>query len=65
MTEPKPFTAAQFSHMNAFTKGYAVYMLGARDDEPHVPESYTPTERERKEYESGQAAAVRDTQDCP
>ena len=56
-------TERQFKRLNAFQKGFVVYMLGARTDEPHVPESYEPTVRERAHYEFGQQSAVIEAQD--
>ena len=54
----KPFTS-----MSAFAKGYAVYMYGARDGYPDIPETYEPTTQERDEYLRGQALAVQHAQD--
>ena len=59
------FTAAQFKKLNAFDKGFVVYMCGAREDQPHVPETYAPSEREKIHYEAGQARAGEEVQDCP
>lgn len=53
----------KFSEMSAYEKGYAVYMLGERDDVPEVPSSYEPSPEERAEYERGQLAAVLVAQD--
>jgi len=52
-----------FTQLSAFDKGYAVYMCGARDDYPDIPETYEPTAQERDEYLRGQALAVQHAQD--
>lgn len=57
------FTESQFLRMSAFEKGYVVYMYGARKDQPHIPESYEPTERTRAKYEQGQMQAMLEAMD--
>ena len=57
------FGPGDFEKLSAFDKGYAVYRLGALEDEPHMPESYAPTEAEREEYERGQYQGMLDTVD--
>jgi hypothetical protein len=59
----RPMTAAQFSALSPYGKGYAVYMLGDREDEPNVPKEWTPREDEAEEYKEGQMQAVLDVQD--
>ncbi len=57
-------TAAYFKKASAFDKGYMVYMLGAREDQLNVPESYTPkTEKAKKAYAKGQQNACMNTLD--
>ena len=52
-------TKAQFARLSAFDKGVACYLLGARDDEPNVPESWkAPSEFLRLRYEAGERTAV-------
>lgn len=52
-----------FAQLSSYAKGYAVYMLGARNDEPHVPERYKPVKCDQKEYNRGQNAAVLNVQE--
>ncbi len=52
-----------FAQLSPYAKGYVVYMLGARNDEPHVPERYKPAKYNRKEYNHGQNAAVLNVQE--
>lgn len=56
-------SVAEFEALSAYEKGYAIYMLGNRGDEPHVPKTYEPRDGERVEYERGQQQATQDTQD--
>ncbi len=60
-----PISKTAFKRMTAYEKGVAVYMLGARKDEPNIPRNYKPSERERTNYEHGQAVAVQVVQDDP
>lgn len=48
---------AEFEQLSAWGKGYAVYVLGERNNEPYVPKTYAPSAGDRKEYEQGQQAA--------
>lgn len=57
------FTREEFASMTPKQKGYAVYMFGARKDQPNIPETYTPSLVERSQYERGQLLAVMDAQD--
>ena len=43
-------TAERFAALTPRARGYAVYMLGSRDDEPHVPDEANP-------YQAGSADA--------
>ena len=52
-----------FAQLSPFAKGYTVYMIGARNDEPHVPERYKSAKCDRKEYNRGQNAAVLEVQE--
>lgn len=56
-------TKAEFKAMSAYEKGYAVYMAGSREDEPHVPADYKPRKEDRKEFERGQFQAMLQAQD--
>jgi hypothetical protein len=61
-----PITDRQFRAMTALERGYAVYMLGRRDDEPNVPDEANPYpagSRKAKEWTEGQRRAVLDAQD--
>lgn len=53
----------QFRRFSAYYKGYAVYALGERDDEPHVPKTYTPSAEDREEYDRGQREACIEAMD--
>jgi hypothetical protein len=35
-------TKEEFEALPPLTRGYATYMLGARDDQPHVPDERNP-----------------------
>ena len=56
-------TKLEFDSLPPYPKGYAVYMLGARKDEPNVPRRYKPNEDEREEFDRGERQAVLDAQD--
>ena len=56
-------TADEFENMSPYEKGYWVYMVGARDDQPNVPEDYTPANYDKEAYKTGQQAACRDLVD--
>lgn len=56
-------TTQEFAALSAGAKGYAVYMLGSRDDQPNVPETYTPTDGERADYAAGQMHAAIEAQE--
>lgn len=53
----------EFEDASPRQKGYLVYLCGARDDEPNVPESFSPQPDERAEYEEGQMEAIVEVQD--
>lgn len=59
------FTAAGFNKLSARSKGYAVYMMGSREDQPDIPEEYEPSPKDKEEYERGQFAAMLEAQDSP
>lgn len=56
-------TNAEFASFTPYQKGYAVYMLGAREDQRNVPKEYTPTEADRVAFDEEQRQAVLDVQD--
>jgi len=58
-------TKSEFDCLSARQKGYVVYMVGARNDQPHVPETYVPCGNDADEYGAGQSDAVLEVQDCP
>lgn len=56
-------TRAEFDAFTPKEKGFYVYMVGARDDQPNVPESYKPDSKDEVEYEAGQMEAILIVQD--
>jgi hypothetical protein len=52
-----------WDQMPPFQKGYAVYMFGARSDEPNVPAEYVPAEHEREQFKAGGTQAMLHCQD--
>ena len=58
-------TKEEFEALTPREKGYAVYMAGCRDDEPNVPEEYTPAPADKAAYDEGQFDGVLEVQDCP
>lgn len=64
-------TKRQFEKLSAYDKGYACYMLGAREDEPNVPNHWEPPADHpirrhlKRRYDAGQRHAVIHAQDCP
>jgi hypothetical protein len=59
-------TPEQFAKLSPYARGYAVYVAGERDDQPHVPNERNPYpagSREATEWDRGQAQAVLDVQD--
>jgi hypothetical protein len=57
-------TKEMFENATPFEKGYHVYMVGCREDQPNVPKEYTPSEEEREEYDRGQRRAIIDVIDA-
>lgn len=43
----------EFEKLNAFNKGYFVFMFGGRNDEPHIPKVYRSTKKERDGFLRG------------
>ena len=58
-------TKRQFGSLDPRTKGYIVYMLGSRDDQPNVQKNYSPSKADTGEFNLGQHMAVIEAQDCP
>ena len=59
-------TAAEFAALEPYQRGYIVYMFGARDDQPNVPDEKNPYEAdsaEAKAWDRGAVVACRDVQD--
>ncbi len=57
---------SDFKRLNAFQRGYAVYMLGKRKDEPNVPNERNPFPKgsiRAKRWAEGQNVAALDAQD--
>jgi hypothetical protein len=62
----EPITREAFLALSPRTRGYVAYMLGARDDEPNVPDEscpYPTGTEQAKEWDEGQFQAVLDAQD--
>lgn len=55
----------EFDVLPPYGKGYMVYMLGARDDEPFVHLDYKPSPEDKAEFMRGQNEAVLYAQDSP
>lgn len=64
MCHPKVKSAEDFESLDAFNKGYAVYMYGARKDEPFVPRVFRPAKGETIAYSNGQNLAMVHTVDA-
>lgn len=56
-------TPEQFDALTPWEKGYVVYLCGARDDEPNVPEEFHPSPEDAEQYDAGQMAGVLFAQD--
>lgn len=59
-------TARQFRRLRPYARGYAVYMMGEREDQPHVPNEanpYAAGSRQASSWDRGQQQAVLDAQD--
>lgn len=59
-------TRAEFEELSPWDRGYAVYMLGARSDQPNVPDESNPYSMGTpawRDWRAGQAAAVQDVQE--
>lgn len=60
MTRALAMTAATFAALPPRARGYVVYMLGSRDDEPDVPDEANPYpdgSAEHREWKDGAWAA--------
>jgi len=61
-------TKEEFEQLTPYERGYAVYMLGCRDDEPNVPEEKCPYRigtPEELAWSRGQTQALINVQDAP
>ena len=58
-------TKAEFEALTPRGKGYAVYMAGCREDQPNIPEEWTPAAEDQAEYDAGQGEGVLEAQDNP
>jgi hypothetical protein len=59
-------TKEEFDRLGPRSRGYAVYMMGSREDQPHVPDESNPFEYgsfEWEEWRIGQQKAVLEAQD--
>ena len=57
---------AEFEALTPRLRGYAVYMAGCREDQPHVPDEHCPYpdgSDDAKEWNRGQNVAVLEAQD--
>ena len=52
-------TKEEFEALPPHTRGYAVYMMGARDDQPHVPNEGNPYQQGTLEHEHWLTGAER------
>lgn len=59
----KILSKEEFDNLTPYLKGYAVYMMGSREDQPNVPENYSPSETEKEEYEKGNFKAMLNVMD--
>lgn len=56
----------EFERMPPHARGYAVYMLGSRPDQPHVPNEsnpYPPGSIDAENWDAGQRMAILHAQD--
>lgn len=58
-------TKEYFESLTPMQKGYAVYMVGNRDDQPNVPATYEPATKDLEDYIHGQQIAIVHVQDSP
>lgn len=64
----RPMSKEEFEALDPKTRGYAVYMMGNRSDEPNVPNEdnpYPAGSPEHAAWDDGQSLAVQDVQDDP
>ena len=62
----KVLTKEEFEALDPYNRGYAVYMMGARADQPNVPDEknpYPPGSQQQLAWIRGMTAAVLDAQD--
>lgn len=67
VAEPLVVTEQEFLALPPRQRGYTAYMLGERDDQPHVPNEANPYPAESadaREWDEGQRRAVLDAQDA-
>ena len=61
-------TENEFKNFTPRQRGYAVYMVGSRNDQPHVPDEDNPYKFESfewDEWEIGRDKAILEVQDNP
>lgn len=61
-----PMSKAEFRKLTPRQRGYATYMMGARKNEPNVPDEacpYPAGSKEAKEWNHGQDMGVQSAQD--
>ena len=62
----KVLSRHEFLALSPYDRGYAVYMMGAREDQPNVPDESNPYpngSRRADAWRRGQQAACLDAQD--
>lgn len=61
------YTKEEFEALDAFTRGYVVYMAGCRDDQPNIPDEENPYSKGSDDYDLwsyGNQQAIVEAQDC-
>ena len=58
MTNSPVITTEEFIALTPYAKGYAVYMCGARANQPNVPDEYTPSSKNVEAFSRGVRAAI-------
>lgn len=56
-------TAEEFAKLPPRSKGYVVYMLGERADQPNVPRRFRPPAGDAEEFKKGEQLAILEAQD--
>jgi len=62
------FTKERFERLSPTSRGYVVYLYGAWDEYPHIPDERNPYPMESQDFsdwERGQRIAVLEARDYP